>query len=475
MTPDELKRHFDTTVGALRTTLTTQQQEISQFGQTRTDTATKLAEQETAIEKLGNEFKELARKAGVPGSEGMVMPKSVGELFIASEAYTNMISNKQHTSIPFQVGKIDPTSKYALVGDSSGGAQVAVPRERVPGFISPATAPFRMRNLIPVQPTKQGAIEYIRTTGFFPVATYTTAATIVGATVVPVTSTAGFAPAISVIVGTEVRTVATVDSDTQLTLSVGLTSAHPATTTRVVSRVVAATPQGKLKPTGEFTNFTLETESVKTIATSVDVARQVLDDVQQLRAFIDNQLMFEMGYTEEYNLLYGDGSSSQLRGLMTEPARQIYLWSAGRTQVVGTASLKDTKIDALRRAITVVQMARYPADGIVIHPYDWQDIELAKGSDGHYLWISVSDGGPQRFFQYPVVVTDAIAQGTALTGSFALGTTLWDREQANIRISDQHADNFKRNLLSLLAEERMAQTIYRPEAFVDVVFDNPPA
>ncbi|MGN7485361.1 phage major capsid protein, partial [Priestia megaterium] len=69
--------------------------------------------------------------------------------------------------------------------------------------------------------------------------------------------------------------------------------------------------------------------------------------------------------------------------------------------------------------------------------------------------------------------TTAIAEGEALIGSFNMGAMLWDREDANIRVGEPQ-DYFTRNMVAILAEERMALTIFRPEAFVGVTFDAAP-
>jgi HK97 family phage major capsid protein len=61
-------------------------------------------------------------------------------------------------------------------------------------------------------------------------------------------------------------------------------------------------------------------------------------------------------------------------------------------------------------------------------------------------------------------------EGEFLVGAFGLAGQLWDREQANVRISEHHADYFARNMLAILAEERLALTVYRPEAFVRGAF-----
>jgi HK97 family phage major capsid protein len=57
-------------------------------------------------------------------------------------------------------------------------------------------------------------------------------------------------------------------------------------------------------------------------------------------------------------------------------------------------------------------------------------------------------------------------EGTFVTGAFGLGVQLYDREQANIRIAEQHADFFVRNAVAILAEERLAMAVKRPESVV---------
>jgi HK97 family phage major capsid protein len=102
-------------------------------------------------------------------------------------------------------------------------------------------------------------------------------------------------------------------------------------------------------------------------------------------------------------------------------------------------------------------------------------MELAKDDQGQYLVaVSVALGGEQRIWRMPVIDTPAIAEGTALVGAFGTGAQLYDREQASIRISEQHADFFVRNAIVVLAEQRLALAVKRPEAFVKVDFDAAP-
>jgi HK97 family phage major capsid protein len=84
-------------------------------------------------------------------------------------------------------------------------------------------------------------------------------------------------------------------------------------------------------------------------------------------------------------------------------------------------------------------------------------------------------GGEPKVWRMPVVDTPAITEGTALVGAFGTGAQLYDREDASIRISEQHSDFFVRNAIVILAEQRLALAVKRPEAFVKVDFDEQPS
>lgn len=200
--------------------------------------------------------------------------------------------------------------------------------------------------------------------------------------------------------------------------------------------------------------FDAKSVSVKTLAHWIPATRQVIDDVSQLQSYIDGRLIYGLKLVEEAQLLYGDGTGNNLRGLMT--AAQVYNRSVGG----------DSRIDTLRRAITQARLANYPVDGMIVNSEDWEAIELQKGSDGHYIWVSVTEGGASRLWRVPVVETPAMTENDFLVGAFKLGAQIWDREDANVRISEHHADYFTKNLIAILAEERLALAVYRPQAFV---------
>lgn len=215
-----------------------------------------------------------------------------------------------------------------------------------------------------------------------------------------------------------------------------------------------------LKPQSEL-NFETDQAPVRTIAHYEYAHRNVLQDEPQLQSTINNELLYGLRLVEDHQILNGTGTGEDLRGILRTPDIQTYLQSAGP----GT----DKKQDALRRAATKAILAYYDPTGIVCHPYDWEDIELDKGSDGHYtVSMNVTVGAEARLWRMSVVDSPAIAEGTALVGAFGLGAQLYDRQEANIRIAEQHSDLFTRNAVAILAEERLALAVKRPESFVKV-------
>ena len=64
-----------------------------------------------------------------------------------------------------------------------------------------------------------------------------------------------------------------------------------------------------------------------------------------------------------------------------------------------------------------------------------------------------------------MVETQSMGVGKFLTGAFDLGAQLFDREQSSVMTGFEN-DDFTRNLITILAEERLALAVYRPEAFI---------
>jgi HK97 family phage major capsid protein len=214
------------------------------------------------------------------------------------------------------------------------------------------------------------------------------------------------------------------------------------------------------KPQSDLT-FDLVTTSAKVIAHYMKASRQVLSDVAQLRSIIDQRLLYGLAYKEEGQLLNGDGTGQNLNGIIPQA-----------TAYSAPVTLADLNIlDVLRLAMLQAALAEYPATGHVMHPTDWATIETLKDSTGRYIIGNPQGTTGPTLWNLPVVATQAMTVRKFLTGAFKLGAQIFDRWAARVEIATENEDDFIKNLVTILAEERVALAVYRPEAFIYGDFD----
>ncbi|MCF5935903.1 phage major capsid protein, partial [Xanthomonas perforans] len=217
----------------------------------------------------------------------------------------------------------------------------------------------------------------------------------------------------------------------------------------------AKKPESSLK-------FDMVSTTAKVIAHYMKASRQILSDASQLASYIDGRLRYGLAFKEEQQLLSGDGTGQNLLGII--PQASAY---ASPLDIAGA-----TIIDQVRLAMLQAQLAEFPASGIVMNPIDWARIELLKDTTGRYII-----GNPQgtigaTLWNLPVVATAAIAEDKFLTGAFRLGAQVFDRWQARVEVATENEDDFVKNMVTILAEERLALAVYRPEAFIYGDFGN---
>jgi len=368
----------------------------------------------------GSQAKESVAQAAAAQAQQFTQTetRSIGEAFLSSPEFKSLANgrNGANMSAPFQYnGSIQVKDVYTTLptGTMGNNANAVFGTVQRDPMITPAKRTKRVRDLFPARSTTSTVIEYFRQTGF-------------------------------------------VNNAAMVAERVG--------------------NQFGIKPQSSMTFEGAQT-SVKTMAHWEAAHRNVLADEPQLRGIIDNELMYGLRLQEDAQILTGDGTGENLLGVLKTPGIQTYNWSSGPAAAAGAAAAtKDSRADALRRALTLSLLAYYEPSGIVIHPNDWEQIELDKDANGQYrIATSVALGGEPRVWRTPLVESVAMPEGTALVGSFGQGAQLYDREQANIRISEQHADFFIRNAIVILAEQRLALAVKRPESFVRVSFDNAPA
>lgn len=220
--------------------------------------------------------------------------------------------------------------------------------------------------------------------------------------------------------------------------------------------------EGTKKPESSI-KFDLVATTAKVIAHYMKASRQILSDASQLASFIDGRLRYGLAFKEEQQLLNGDGTGQNLLGIIPQATAFSAPFDPAGTE---------TNIDNIRLAFLQSELAEYPATGVVMNPIDWARIELTKDTTGRYII-----GNPQgvlgaTLWNRPVVTTQAITVDKFLAGAFRLGAQIFDRWQARVEVATENEDDFVKNLVTILAEERLALAVYRPEAFIYGDFGN---
>jgi HK97 family phage major capsid protein len=222
------------------------------------------------------------------------------------------------------------------------------------------------------------------------------------------------------------------------------------------TNAAAAVAEGAAKPESALV-FAQVTDLVSKIAHWLPVTEEMLEDVPQISSYIDARLRLGVDLTIEDQLLNGNGTAPNLRGILNR---------AGLTAPVARVD-PATNADVMYQAMMKVFNASFVMpDGHVMNPANWQTTALAKDTTGRYI-----GGGPfaatvvPTLWGLPVAVTPSIVANTGLTGAFRTQSQVFARGGMRVEASNSHQDFFVKNLVAIRAEERLALCVYRPAAF----------
>nr|AIF27695.1 major capsid protein [Alkalimonas phage phiMOD2.32-OM] len=236
---------------------------------------------------------------------------------------------------------------------------------------------------------------------------------------------------------------------------------------------VAGIAGGELATKNE-SNITWELvqKVVPTIAHWVPASRQILSDAPMLSSLINLDLSYGLDLESDKQLLLGDGTGQNMTGLLVDAGvSTVGQITAGRVSEAG--SLAAAMIDHIRRAVTECQKHEYyNIGGVVLNPEDFETLETAKATNGHYILVpfAATNGQTQQIWRVPVIITNAMPKDNFLLGDWSMGARVRDRESVGIRVAEQHGELFVKNGVVVLAEERYVLTIPRPKAFTKGLF-----
>jgi HK97 family phage major capsid protein len=374
----------------------------------------KAVKSDEAVMAQAKDFADSVGVAATPDIKARV--RSLGVTVVESPEFKSMLGGFPDGRIPAQsrVQSAPIAVKALFTGASSTSAGAFVVNERTDIVEFLGRKPLTLRNLVSNRRTTSDTVEFVQESS------HTNAA----APVAEATSAAA-------------RTAAA------------------NTTTGAVTFTNAS--GGGYKPEGSWA-FAVVQANVKTIAEWVPVTKRALADVAQLEGLINDQLSADVAEAEENQLLNGDGSGENFTGI-------------ANTSGIQTQAFATDIFTSVRKGITKLRtVGRVNPTAILMNPADAESVDLTKDGNNQYYY-----GGPQALGQrtlwgVPVIESESQTAGFVTLGDFTKAV-VWDREQTTVTMTDSHSDFFVRNLVAVLAEERLAFGVTRPTAFctVDIV------
>lgn len=186
---------------------------------------------------------------------------------------------------------------------------------------------------------------------------------------------------------------------------------------------------------------------IATVAHHTTASKQVLADNSQLGGVLRRLLGLDTLDKFERLLLNGDGETDEILGLI--PQSVIIEPEANRAA------------DRISEASAGMWSDGYFASALVMHPLDWHKIrtERAEEGDGQYVAGGWARPAAPTVWDLPLVQTPSIALGQALLIDTSRVEVL-DRQEVTVLVSTEHADNFIKNLMTILAELRGGIAVY---------------
>lgn len=223
--------------------------------------------------------------------------------------------------------------------------------------------------------------------------------------------------------------------------------------------------EGGLKPQMHNADPTWRTDALGEVAGWFKLTDDMAEDLEYVASEINTTAVYDLAKREEIQLLSGNGTAPQLRGLLNRSGVQTY-----------TTPALGSNADAIFHALTLVENnSDFAADGIVINPTDYEKLRLAKDGNNQYYGGGYFQGayGNGVMMVYPplwgrqTVVTSAITAGTVLVGAFK-SAKVFRKGGVRVESTNSHADDFINDKITVRLRERLGLQVKYPAAFARV-------
>lgn len=204
--------------------------------------------------------------------------------------------------------------------------------------------------------------------------------------------------------------------------------------------------EGVLKPIASF-EIRTETSVAKKVAERMRVSRELLHDIDGMTTMIQNELQYEVLKHANDAVLTATTSSTDPAGVTTV---------ASAFTLTGLEVESPNNYDAIRAAAAQLQSLNFTSNIVAfVNPVDAAQMDLDKGSDGHYALPPFYTAGGQQVAGIRIVTDNNIAVGNLLIGSLDTYKILMVED---FRVEwGLDSDDFSKNLITVIGEMRFHQ------------------
>jgi HK97 family phage major capsid protein len=208
-------------------------------------------------------------------------------------------------------------------------------------------------------------------------------------------------------------------------------------------------------------DITAVSVNVEKLGTFMRITEEMLNDTPQLSAYLAARVPGKVLSKEDQQILNGTGASNQLEGF----------FEAGNSAAFAAGAFADAveaanEYDVLIAAMNQLNLKNYTASTILLNPTDLHKIVLLKSSQNEYLRQQIYQGLTPTIMGIPITVNTAVTAGDFLVGDLALASQLWIRDNLAVEFSREDSTNFRDYFVTVRVQERLAHSIYQPNAVI---------
>lgn len=225
--------------------------------------------------------------------------------------------------------------------------------------------------------------------------------------------------------------------------------------------------EGGQKPQSHFPDPEWRTDTLKEVAVWWKITDDMAEDLPYVATEIQEQNDYAMQLKEEDQLLNGDGSGSNIDGLLNRDGVQEIQASDERTDA-----------DRIFHAKTMINKATgHNADALIISPDDYEALRLSKDANQQYygggFFLPAYGGTGQLVIQetpwgLKTVVTPAAPDGECYVGAFKAGGKVLRKGGRRVASTNSHENDFTNDKITFRIKERMTLQVKYPADFVKV-------